>query len=232
MKKEIDMALRERVRWAINYAMKQYRLTNKTLAPLMGVTVATVNNYRTLKRTPKISFIRLFTIKHHIDLNWVLTGEGEPFLGASEDYPDVCGPEKAPLYNKDTADDSPPRSAASASKHGGGIDPALQAMSDIKDIFASHDPILVPAIQANINAFKRALLRERQVGQLIQENRDLKKRITRLETLCDEFKNQIELLKQENHPLHIEINRLKATYEGPSGGSGDLANTSEGQRAT
>jgi hypothetical protein len=36
---------------------------------------------------------------------------------------------------------------------------------------------LIAAIQANLNAFKRALLRERQFAQVIDENKDLRSRI-------------------------------------------------------
>ncbi|MFA5183322.1 MAG: helix-turn-helix domain-containing protein [Syntrophales bacterium] len=111
-----------------------------------------------------------------------------------------------------------------------GIDPALQAMSDIKDIFDSGDPILIPAIQANLSAFKRALMRERQFAQVIKENEDLKNRISKLESLCKEIpnlKSQIETVQTENKDLRKEVNRLKATYENPDGTDGRITNTSD-----
>lgn len=92
------------------------------------------------------------------------------------------------------------------------VDPAVQAMADIKEIFDSGDPILVPAIQANLNAFKRALLRERQFNQIMQENRVLKERLDKIEDNMKEF----EILRLENNKLLAEVNRLTATYEHPS----------------
>ncbi len=108
---------------------------------------------------------------------------------------------------------SPPRHPAAAIMPGpvypdSGIDPVIQAMSDIKDIFNSGDPILVPAIQANLSAFKRALLREQQFIQVMEENKELKERIARLEALCGkipELEAKIESLQAENQALREVI---------------------------
>lgn len=163
-------------------------------------------------------------ISQKLDYNslWILTGEGpmktvEPTMSAEKTFSE---PPRHPVATlMPSPDASPP-----------GIDPAIQAMADIKEIFDSGDPILVPAIQANLNAFKRALLRERQFAQVIQENKDLKERLTKLEKVCGELPNlkrQIEDLKAENIELRKEVNRLKATYEAPNGGDGHLAATSK-----
>ena len=86
-----------------------------------------------------------------------------------------------------------------------GVDPFIQAMSDIKEIFDSGDPILIPAIQANLNAFKRALLREKQFAQILKENRELNDRIA----------------KQDDRILELEkkINYLTGEHEGSSAGA-------------
>jgi transcriptional regulator with XRE-family HTH domain len=101
-----------------------------------------------------------------------------------------------------------------------GVDPTIQAMADIKEIMDSRDPILIPAIQANLHAFKRALLRERQFEQLLRENEELKERILKLENLVAEIKDKFEDLQAENHALRTENNRLKSTYEDPNGDNG------------
>lgn len=90
-----------------------------------------------------------------------------------------------------------------------GIDPAVQAMSDIKEIFDSGDPILVPAIQFNLHAFKRALLRERQFDQVLKENEELKDRISKLELLYDDLKRKFEVLLMENQALRTENKKLQ-----------------------
>lgn len=98
-------------------------------------------------------------------------------------------------------------------------------MIDIKEIFDSGDPILIPAIQANLHAFKRALLREQQFAQILEENEDLKNRMQNLENLCKdipELKQNFETLKAENLNLRTENKRLKSTYEAPTDGSSGL----------
>jgi len=130
---------------------------------------------------------------------------------------------------------APPRHPAAAlmpvpDVNNSGIDPAIQAMSDIKEIFDSGDPILIPAIQANLHAFKRALLRERQFAQVLEENKDLRNRMQNLEDLCKDIpdlKNQFENLKTENRALRTENNRLKSTYEAPDGSDGSVTAATE-----
>lgn len=105
-----------------------------------------------------------------------------------------------------------------------GIDSAIQAMADIKEIIDSGDPVLVPAIKANLHAFKRALYRERQIVQILEENKDLKKRMQNLEFLCKDIPDlnqKFETLQDENRALRTENNRLKSTYEAPDGSNGD-----------
>ncbi len=159
-------------------------------------------------------------------LEWILTGEGPETKEQAEAVRQEQILEmiyrKLPERKKDSdapANETfsePPRHPAAAlmpSPDSGppGVDPAVQAMADIKEIFDSRDPILVPAIQANLNAFKRALQREKQFNQVLQENKEIK-------ALLDSLKAQfLELSK--------EVNRLKATYEAPNGGDGRLTNS-------
>ncbi len=243
-----DEDLRRRARWAINYAADAHDLTNETMAKAVDATVGTIANYRSMNTSPKVDFIKKFCGKFHFDEIWFLKGQGEPFPGARAKYPEVCGPAYQPPQPPPGAIPPPPHPAASilpAPDYGDtGIDPVIQAMSDIKDIFNSGDPILIPAIQANLNAFKRALLREQQFAQVIQENRELKERIAKLEALCGRIpeleaeiaslraenkalREENELIRQENKALRIDINRLKATYENPGTGDGRLTATAE-----
>jgi len=164
------------------------------------------------KTRNSIPFAELATFcgTESISLNWLIADQG---------------PQK--LQNDSLAE--PPRHPAAALipvpdfNPPPGIDPTVQAMSDIKEIFDSGDPILIPAIQANLHAFKRALLRERQFEQILKENEELKKRILKLEELCAELKDKFESLQAENRTLRTENNRLKSTYEAaPDGDHGDL----------
>ena len=136
---------------------------------------------------------------------WIKTGDGEIFYSGLNESQNPCGPAFA----------DPPRHPAAAFipipdfNAPTGIDPTIQAMSDIKEIFDSGDPILIPAIQANLHAFKRALLRERQFEQILKENEELKNRILKLEELFTDLKSQFETLQTENRALRTENKKLR-----------------------
>ena len=151
-----------------------------------------------------------FCDKEKISLNWLLFGTGPKtladvsFVGIKEHITD---------YNHKGAE--PPRHPAAVFMPvpdlnvPPGVDPAIQAMADIKEIFDSGDPILIPAIQANLHAFKRALLRERQFEQILKENEELKSRISKLEMLYEDLKIKFEVLLTENQELRAENKKLQ-----------------------
>lgn len=224
-----DEELKKRVRWAINRICKNHEHTNKTLASLLGVNVGTLSNYRTMKNLPKASFIVKLCELFECNKEWLMTGKGRPFYKTADFYEDENSSEEKHLSGVTSIIQRPAAAMLPAPDYSDtGVDPVIQAMSDIKDIFASGDPILIPAIQANLNAFKRALMREQQFSQVIKENKALNERITNLETLCGripELEEKIDSLQTENKSLRSEVNRLKATYENPGDGSGTIANT-------
>ena len=75
--------------------------------------------------------------------------------------------------------------------------PLRAAMEGLGEIFDSNDPILIPAIQANIRAFQLSARREHDNTQQAQK-------IKALEDKCDEFKKRLEDLerKLEDNPPH------------------------------
>jgi len=211
-------------------------LSLNSLGAKIGVTGTTIQKWeRGVIKPSKYEKIRALSIALDMDITELLDDPSHSPVTIYKNMPENLGSD-LPMHPAAAVIPAPAYSD-------GGIDPVIQAMSDIKDIFASGDPILIPAIQANLNAFKRALLREQQFLQVMQENKELKERISRLEALCDripELEVRIESLQAENESLRtevtqgkveskalrIEINRLKATYEAPDGGSGSLTNMS------
>ena len=84
--------LKKRTGWAINRVVADDRsLNNITLSPLLDSNPTTISNYRTMKNAPKVAFIIKFCEIFGYNLNWFMTGEGEPFPGAHKKYPEVCG---------------------------------------------------------------------------------------------------------------------------------------------
>ena len=76
-----------------------------------------------------------------------------------------------------------------------------QAVNDILEIFDSGDPVLIPAIQANLIAFRRALERERQFNEIREENKQIRtendKLNERVKNLEDEVKQLAKSIKSD-----------------------------------
>lgn len=56
-----------------------------------------------------------------------------------------------------------------------------KASEGLKEIFDSQDPVLIPAIEANIRAFQLSVRRDRQIQQQAAEIEILNKRVAALE---------------------------------------------------
>ncbi len=65
--------------------------------------------------------------------------------------------------------------------HNADVDDFGKAVSGLKEIFDSGDPVLIPAIQANIHAFQISVRREAHIQEQTKEINDLKKRMESLE---------------------------------------------------
>lgn len=82
----------ERTRWAINYIIKKERLSNVKLAERLEIATGTVNSYRTMTTPPNVEFLSKFCELFNFEILWFVNGQGEPFQGAYQDYPEVCDP--------------------------------------------------------------------------------------------------------------------------------------------
>lgn len=176
--------------------------TQTEFATDIDTTLRTYQHYESGGRRPDPDILKTISKKYNVTIDWLLKGPDYTVNYNISKNNKVS--ESSPDSFSTLSLETPP------SLNGSGIEPSLQAMSDIKEIFDSGDPILIPAIQANLNAFKRALLRERQFAQVIDENKDLRSRIVKLEDLCKS--------------LQAKVNRLTATYEDPGDGLEDCSN--------
>jgi len=86
--------LRERAHWAISYIVKNQGLSNEQIAKELGFSKETVRGYRNKAADPKVEFIVKFCDKYGFDLLWFSKGIGEPFPGARQQFPEICGPEE------------------------------------------------------------------------------------------------------------------------------------------
>ncbi|MCP4566162.1 MAG: LexA family transcriptional regulator [FCB group bacterium] len=146
------LTLTERCRWALTYVIKTNNLTNKTLGVCLGVSEATIGNYRNEVAAPKIEFVDKFCGEFDISAEWFVRGTGAPFPGAQGRYPEVCGERKpagGTILRKGAMPDSPD-SAASGLIY---IPVARMTLSDdghpIKNDDAGSIPFRRDALQVN-----------------------------------------------------------------------------------
>lgn len=88
------MYFEERVAWIINFIRKEKGLNNVQLGQMLGVNKNTIQAYS--KGKGDLKGVALAGIVKHFGINgeWLISGHGEPFPGAREKYPEVCGVEE------------------------------------------------------------------------------------------------------------------------------------------
>jgi len=188
------------------------------------VSEGTISNYRVMLTSPKPEFIKKFCELYSVDEVWLMTGEGEPFPGARQKYPEVCGP---PVIGEAYAAGPKLGSAYAAGPKIGaafresmdmlekGTFPDEEGVRDSRNIARSIEMLmkivgsgnqtLIRAIVSNLEAFSEAV--------------DQKDRLQTLEAAAQEMAGKIAQLEQKTVALQTEVNRLRATHESPGGNS-------------
>lgn len=205
--------LTERIAWAITIIKDDKDLDKGikdiSLAKILGTNKDTLAAYRNCKGLLKGEVIEKIVSYYHFSPTWLFQGQGEPFPGARQKYPEVCGPEEEPIVSsipRSTARSDAPIVDAQAFQIDLGEDVrlAIEVLSS-----GTH---YASSLQMNIRSFAAA----------VADNR----RLTALEQKMLDMDAKMDRLINQNKALQTEVNRLKATYEDPDGGSGSLTNTS------
>lgn len=95
---------KERIAWAINYLKKEHRLKDQELAKKWGIDKNTVAAYRRAKGIAKGNVLASLAKDFGINGEWIITGKGEPFPGARDKFPEVCGGPPTPQAVYDRID--------------------------------------------------------------------------------------------------------------------------------
>lgn len=203
------MFFEERVSWIINFIKERDGLNNIQLGQSLGVNKNTIQAYSKGKGELKGAALAAIAKNFGINGEWLIAGNGEPFPGAREKYPEACGPEKEPIVSsipRATARSDAPVVDAQAFQIDLGEDVrlAIEVLSS-----GTH---YASSLQMNIRSFAAAVADNRRLTVLEQKMLDMDAKMDRL--------------INQNKALQAEVNRLKATYEDPDGGSGSLTNTS------
>lgn len=156
----------------LRFIRKKLKLTQEEFAKPLNIKGSSVSSMERGKSKPSNAVLELIEIKYQINRNWLMTGDGDPHK------------------------DKELQSTAFNQVGSVGADEFGIAVAGLKEIFDSRDPVLLPAIQANIRAFQISVRRERQIQQqqteideLKEECGDLRKRLAALEKHIKEKKD-------------------------------------------
>lgn len=195
------MTLEERVAWIIDLIKKRDYLNNVQLAEKLGVNKNTVAAYSVGKGDLK--GVALAGIVKHYGINgeWLISGHGEPFPGAKEKFPEVCGPPgvTAEQYAHIVAtvresQEHPETNAPPA-------DPAPQ-----RDFSIAEDVTLAIKVLESKTHYATALhLNIRSFAGAVDDKNALSQVMRRLEIM----ERKLDALQSENKGLKEEIKELK-----------------------
>ena len=154
---------------------KKWGLIQEDMAIRVKIATSTYQYYERGERDTPSEVLYMLTT-YGVNAEWLLTGEGEMTRGDDkEKYVD----KKSSLYNK--VGMSAMHVAAPGAEYNADMDDFGRAATGLKEIFDSGDPVLIPAIQANIHAFQISVRREAHIQEQTKEISDLKKRMESLE---------------------------------------------------
>jgi phage repressor protein C with HTH and peptisase S24 domain len=86
------ISLEERVAWALSFIKNRDKITNIQLSKVFDVDKNTVQTYCHGKGNFKGSVLSIIVRDYGFNGEWLMAGKGEPFPGAREKFPEVCGP--------------------------------------------------------------------------------------------------------------------------------------------
>jgi len=86
------LSFEERVAWVLNKIKERDRLNNVQVSKILEVDKNTVQLYCHAKGNIKGSALAKLVTYFKINGEWLISGKSEPFPGACEKFPEVCGP--------------------------------------------------------------------------------------------------------------------------------------------
>ena len=136
--------LAERIAWSLNYLKGKTGYTWAGFDKELSSNKDTIADYAKGKGLIKGEVLEKLASKFDLSSVWLFEGKGEPFPGAREKYPEVCGePHSEGPKTRETNGLVIP---FNNSHLGEGVDHFAQAVSALKDIFNFEDPKAKSAI--------------------------------------------------------------------------------------
>lgn len=211
------MELEDRVAFAITREKRKTGLSWSALAKILGTNKNTVADYANTKARGQILgvVIQKLASVYEYSSDWLLKGEGEPFPGAREKHPDVCGPpliyngmeqpEGEGAYNYlHLAVEEGSTQYAEGQLEKPRPDPYRRASADLLEIYNYGDGEIITAIQANLATFLRTVRTDRQITQQNDKIRKLEGENAVLKAENAEMKETISALAKRISALEAK----------------------------
>jgi len=177
-------------------------LSQSDFGAQIGVSQSAVQNYES-GQIPKGDVLQRIHQNFKVNINWLLTDEGNPSIEKERHGSFKTGgielQDGEGLWGKTRhreVEGTHLTITEFKPKDGQAQGPLLAAITGLSEIFDSNDPILIPAIQANIRAFQLSARRERQNSQLAGQVKALQAEYKALQVECDELKKRIDTLEK------------------------------------
>ena len=195
------MTFEERAAWILNKIKERVNITNVQLSKILGVDKNTVQAYCHGNGMIKGAALAAIVKTYGVNGEWLLSGSGEPFPGAREKFPEVCGPPgvTAEQYAHIVAtvresQEHPETNAPPA-------DPAPQ-----RDFSIAEDVTLAIKVLESKTHYATALhLNIRSFAGAVDDKNALSQVMRRLEIM----ERKLDALQSENKGLKEEIKELK-----------------------
>jgi transcriptional regulator with XRE-family HTH domain len=215
---------------AFGYRVSKLRnetgLTQEETAQRLGIVYGTYRSHEA-GQTPSRTTLRKYINYYGCDEAWLLTGKGEAYPNG-EKQPTGKGlyrmgggrltpppiQDRDGLFGRTKQVDVGGQKFAVTTHDPDQPSAEAVAISALIEILGSGDPVLVPAIQANLRAFQAAARKEAQLSEQ-------KEQIQLLKTECDEFRKKNEALELRIEALerrmgdHHSVNETSRDLDAP-----------------
>jgi len=164
-------------------------------ADRIGVHVTAISKWDD-KRWPSGRILKKIKEEFGVNIDWLLTGRGAPYINKVSGVPGTVSSlrDGNGLYGRTRRHDLPDGdldvTLFEPEEGDDEADSFARAVGGLREIYDSKDPIIVPALHANIRAFRLAVHRERQIHEQSL-------RIKALEDECDVLKDRLENLEKK-----------------------------------
>ncbi len=187
--------------------------SRELFASEIGVSPKTVERWESKKKEnlPKGSLL-LSIIKQfpdtRISLNWLMSGDGEPYPGATAKHPQLCG-QGAPDIKGDVVSSAQAQPAPDLEPPniGGQF---MEDINHLKVIYDYEDLEIINAIHSNLRIFNRTVQREMEVKDLKQKVAHLEQENTALRARIDNLEAAVATLMAERETAQTEKKAINA----------------------